>query len=169
MWRRIYNWYSLSIIVLIVGFGGLALGKMYHDWGVPESDIVIDGDYSHTLGINTGHSVIRVDAELAIDDKKQQLGMMFRNRMDEQDGMLFVFPDAQMRYFWMKNTLLPLDILFIGPDARVVSIHENAVPHDETLISSKKPASAALELKGGMAKMWGIKEGAIINTPILIR
>jgi hypothetical protein len=103
--------------------------------------------------------------ELAITPEQQQKGLMNRTQMDADRGMLFFFGDEAPRSFWMKNTLIPLDIIFIAKGGVILNIHENAVPHDLTSIKSNGPAIAALELNGGTASRLGLKAGdRIIHT-----
>ena len=84
---------------------------------------------------------------------------MHRTEMPENSGMLFVFNSPRKTSFWMKNTLIPLDMLFAHPDGTIHHIHHNARPQDETRITSKFPVKAVLELNGGTADKMGIKEG----------
>ena len=99
------------------------------------------------------------DVELALTPTQQARGLMFRTEMEDNEGMLFVFHDVAMRSFWMKNTLIPLDMLFIHEDGTIHHIHHNAKPQDLTKITSKYPSKAVLELNGGAADKIGIKEG----------
>ena len=77
--------------------------------------------------------------------------------------MLFVFPGAEERSFWMKNTYLPLDIVFIDKDFRVDSIIENATPHSLEPRRSKGPAKYVLEVAAGSSKVWGLEPGSVIK------
>ena len=88
---------------------------------------------------------------------------MHRTEMADNAGMLFVFGDVAMRSFWMKNTLIPLDMLFIHSDGTIHHIHHNAKPQDLTSITSKYPSLAVLELNGGTADKMGIKEGDVVE------
>lgn len=97
--------------------------------------------------------------ELAITSQQQIHGLMNRTEMPKNAGMLFVFPDEAERSFWMKDTLIPLDMLFIQKDGTIHHIHENAVPNDLTSIPSNGPVTAVLELNGGAAREFGIHEG----------
>src|SRR5262249_16781860 len=100
---------------------------------------------------------------LALTPAQQQQGLMFRRSMAADAGMLFVFPASEIQTFWMKNTLIPLDMVFIAADGHIVDIHERAVPMSETNISSKAPGRAVLELNGGTAARLGIKPGAVVH------
>lgn len=101
--------------------------------------------------------------EMATTPEARTIGLMFRKSMDANAGMLFVFEKAEQRAFWMKNTLIPLDMVFIQADGKIDSIHANAVPHDETPAPSKGPALGVLEINGGRAAELGIKPGDIIH------
>ena len=97
--------------------------------------------------------------EIANDDESRARGLMFRTEMPEDHGMLFVFPVERPLGFWMRNTFIPLDMIFIRGDGTIVHIHENAVPEDETVIMSEGPVSRVLELNGGAARRMGLMEG----------
>ncbi|MCW8055609.1 DUF192 domain-containing protein [Agrobacterium tumefaciens] len=103
-------------------------------------------------------------AELALDDAQRAQGLMFRKSMPSENGMLFDFGEARAVAMWMRNTLIPLDMLFIGSDGRITHIHENAVPHSEAIISSRGPVKFVLELNGGAAKRSGIKPGDMVRS-----
>lgn len=103
-------------------------------------------------------------AELALDDAQRAQGLMFRKSMPSENGMLFDFGEARAVAMWMRNTLIPLDMLFIGSDGRITHIHENAVPHSEAIISSRGPVKFVLELNGGTAKRSGIKPGDMVRS-----
>lgn len=98
--------------------------------------------------------------ELALTQQQQMQGLMHRTEMDEDAGMLFYFGGGEAeRSFWMKNTLIPLDMIFIKADGTIHHIHENAVPNDLTGIRSQGPVAAVLELNGGESRKSGITVG----------
>ncbi len=97
--------------------------------------------------------------ELAQSPTQQARGLMQREFMADDAGMLFVFEKEGKRSFWMKDTLIPLDLLFIAEDGEITHIHHHAKPLDETRITSERPALAVLEINGGMADKLGIKPG----------
>ena len=101
--------------------------------------------------------------ELALTPIQQQNGLMYRTEMAADAGMLFYFSEEAPRAFWMKNTLIPLDMIFIKKDGRILNIHENAVPNDLTSIPSSGPVIAVLELNGGISRKLGIKAGDKID------
>ena len=79
---------------------------------------------------------------------------MHRSSMQDDQGMLFIFPEETQRSFYMKNTEIPLDIIFIGADQRIVSFAENAKPLDESSLYSRVPAQYVLEVNAGLAERW---------------
>jgi len=96
--------------------------------------------------------------EVARTGAEQQKGLMFRTAMGKDEGMLFPESSPRQVAFWMRNTILPLDIVFIGADRRILNI-VNAIPYDETPLPSAGPAIAVLELNAGRTKALGIKVG----------
>lgn len=102
------------------------------------------------------------NVELAITGPQQEQGLMFVKEMPRDAGMLFVFRMVEPRTFWMKNTLIPLDMLFVEADGRIQHIHSMAKPLDTSMITSGKPCKAVLEINGGEADKLGIEEGDII-------
>jgi hypothetical protein len=116
-----------------------------------------------SLVIETATGPRRFDVELALTAAQQEQGLMFRAKLAPDAGMLFDFGDTAPRGFWMKNTLIPLDMLFIGADGRIVDIHERAVPLSEAVILSAVPARAVLELNGGTVTRLGIKVGDLVS------
>lgn len=100
--------------------------------------------------------------EIARDPGERSIGLMHRESMDTDHGMLFVFPEQQVVGFWMKNTPLPLDLIFIGQDGLVKDI-ESGEPLSEASISPDQPVRFVLELNAGTAARVGIVEGTEIR------
>ncbi len=103
--------------------------------------------------------------ELAITPEQQMRGLMYRESLPAGAGMLFLYDTPTNASFWMRNTLIPLDIIFIGADGRIVNIHANARPLDETQIPSKGPVTGVLEINGGLAGRLGIRAGDRVLHP----
>ena len=119
-------------------------------------DFTHDGD----LSIFKNDSLIKtIQVEFAKNDMERSLGLMYRSQMDELQGMWFIFPEEAPRSFYMKNTEIPLDIIYLNKDKKVVSIAKNARPYDETSLPSEAPAMYVLEINGGLADKWGIEKG----------
>jgi uncharacterized membrane protein (UPF0127 family) len=105
----------------------------------------------------------RFSVEVAATPQQQAKGMMFRTQMGADEGMLFPYDPPRTVSFWMKNTVIPLDIVNIGTDGLVLNIHENATPYSEQKYWSDGPVSAVLELRGGRAAELGIAPGARVS------
>ncbi|EFS98035.1 putative ACR, COG1430 [Capnocytophaga ochracea F0287] len=119
-------------------------------------DFTRDGE----LSIFKNDSLIQtIEVEFAKNDEERALGLMYRSSMDEHQGMWFIFPEEAPRSFYMRNTEIPLDIIYLDKDKKVVSIAKNARPYDETSLPSEKPAMYVLEINGGLSDKWGIEKG----------
>jgi|SRR5690606_4547431 uncharacterized membrane protein (UPF0127 family) len=113
--------------------------------------------------IATDSTVINLDIEIADTDYDIQTGLMYRSTMEPNQGMLFVFDDEEERFFYMKNTQIPLDIIYIDDNKKIVSFQKNAKPFNETSLPSHVPAKYVLEVNAGMADAWSLKEGDSIS------
>lgn len=100
--------------------------------------------------------------EIARYSKQHARGLMFREKLDHDAGMLFIFPDSKIRSFWMKNTLIPLSLAYITSDGRIASIHR-MTPLDENPVLSKEAVQYVLEVNHGRFKALKIKEGMKIQ------
>ncbi|MBP5343752.1 MAG: DUF192 domain-containing protein [Alphaproteobacteria bacterium] len=108
--------------------------------------------------IQTMNKPISFFVEKAVTQKEREQGLANRHSLDKDSGMLFVFKHPQVVRMWMKDTYIPLDMIFINNN-KVVSIHKNAKPMDETIISSKVFASAVLEVNAGTVNEHNIRVG----------
>jgi len=101
--------------------------------------------------------------EVAASEREQARGLMFRTTMGADEGMIFPMNPPRPAAFWMRNTVIGLDIIFIGPDHKVLNIAANAVPYDETPLPSAGDAAGVLELNAGRAAQIGLKPGDTVN------
>lgn len=104
-------------------------------------------------------STVTVALEVMATPSARERGMMYRTALAEDRGMLFVFPDEIERAFWMKNTLIPLDMLFIARDGRIVGIYPEAVPLSMAPMSVGKPSRFVLEVNGGWSARHNVRAG----------
>ena len=109
--------------------------------------------------IKLNKETLEFDVELATDDYSKERGLMYRYKLEENQGMFFVFNYMEIRTFWMKNTYISLDMIFIDEFYNIVDIHENAFPLSEETILSKVPAKYVFEIKGGLCKRMNIQIG----------
>ena len=112
-----------------------------------------------TIEIVSGSGVHAFAVELATTDAERERGLMFRKELPDGQGMLFDFQRDQPVAFWMHNTYLSLDMMFIRSDGRIMRIEENAKPESDDLIPSGSPVRAVLEVIGGSSRRLGIKPG----------
>jgi uncharacterized membrane protein (UPF0127 family) len=104
-----------------------------------------------------------IDVEIAETDETRHLGLMFRENMTEAQGMLFLFPVEEYQSFYMKNTIMPLDIMFINSKKQIVKIHKKTEPFSEKSLPSFKPSKYVVEVNAGFADKYNIKEGDFID------
>ncbi|SDE52511.1 hypothetical protein SAMN05421636_105383 [Pricia antarctica] len=105
----------------------------------------------------------KLSIEIADNDYETETGLMYRQGMQDDQGMLFVFPNQAMHSFYMKNTEFALDLIFIKSDMSVASFQQNAQPLNETSLSSKVPVKYVLEVNAGLVSEWGLKVGDSIS------
>lgn len=122
---------------------------------------------SAPLSIDTAKGRQHFTVELALTPAQQEQGLMYRPHLAADAGMLFVAAQPQIMTFWMHNTLIPLDMLFIAAGGKIVDLHERAMPMSDATIVSHAPAIAVLELNGGTADRLGIKIGDIVHAAAL--
>lgn len=122
---------------------------------LPQSLVVID----------TPRGSVRLRVEVASDNASRMRGLMYRTHLDPNAGMLFDFHNDDFRNFWMHNTVLPLDMLFIRADGTISSIAANATPMSDRVISSREPVRAVVEINGGRAAALDIRPGEKVHNP----
>jgi uncharacterized membrane protein (UPF0127 family) len=105
--------------------------------------------------------------ELADDAAERSKGLMFREKLDPASGMLFVYESPRRAQFWMKNTLIPLDMVFADATGTVTRVHANAIPGDLTPIDGGDGVVFVLEINGGLAGKLGIAPGAVLRHPAI--
>ncbi len=122
---------------------------------------------SQPLIVETSGGRQQFTVELATTPDQMTIGLMFRQSLPADAGMLFVYPSERQVEFWMKNTYIPLDMLFIGADGHIRHIAERTVPLNETPIASIEEVRAVLEVNGGTVSRLGIKEGDVVRAAAL--
>jgi len=122
-----------------------------------------------TLVLKTGTGDHNFDIEVATTNKERAIGLMFRRSLPENAGMLFLYDPPQPAAMWMKNTLIPLDMVFISPDGRVHRIESNTEPFSKALIRSGGNIAGVLELNAGQAHKIGLKRGDKVVYPGLAK
>jgi uncharacterized protein len=117
------------------------------------------------LTIQTAAGPQKFSIELALTDAQMEQGLMFRRSMAPDAGMLFDFKQPTPVTMWMKNTIIPLDMLFLDTSGKVIDIHERAVPYSTDIIASAMPSRYVIELNGGTVARLGIRLGDQVISP----
>lgn len=123
---------------------------------------------TETLVVRSGDKEYTFTVEVASTDRQRARGLMFREEMATDHGMLFVFEGEGDRFFWMKNTPLPLDIIYIDAKGWIVSIAADTTPFSEDVIPSREPAKYVLELNSGVSAELGLEPGDGVSSPSMI-
>lgn len=123
--------------------------------GCEEGAVYVRGDWGQA----------RFSVEIADDDAERAQGLMYRTEMASAAGMLFIYPQPQSLSFWMRNTLIELDIIFVDPTGVVRHVHSRAQPLDETPIPGGQGLTHVLEINGGLSARLGIKVGDALRHP----
>lgn len=111
------------------------------------------------LTIDTDRGPVNLTVEIADDEAERNRGLMFRQSLADDRGMLFHFQQPEMASFWMRNTILSLDIIFIGPDGRILNIADHTTPYSEAPIPAAGLTRGVLEIRAGRAEELGIRPG----------
>jgi uncharacterized membrane protein (UPF0127 family) len=146
-----------SVLCLFVAFGCKESEKSQPVKTV-EINFTKQGEI-HLIKKETDSIIQTLDIEIADDEYKTQTGLMYREFMDENQAMLFIFPDSQVRSFYMKNTAIALDIIYINADKKIVSFQKNARPYDESSLPSGVPSQYVLEINAGLSDRWNLEVG----------
>ncbi|GAB3177362.1 DUF192 domain-containing protein [Telluribacter humicola] len=110
-----------------------------------------------------GAAIKKIDVEIADNEADRAKGLMYRSYMPDSVGMLFIFEQSEPQSFWMKNTILPLDILYVNENKEIVYIHKNTTPYSEQGLPSYDNAQYVVEVNGGFTDRYGIKVGDSIT------
>lgn len=111
----------------------------------------------------TDSILTHLDIEIAESEYETETGLMYRESMEDNQGMLFIFPDVAMHSFYMKNTQIALDIIYIDESLKIASFQKDAQPYNETGLSSKVPVKYVLEINAGLSERFGLDIGDAIS------
>ncbi len=153
-WRRLPGIAALALVSFAAN--GQAPGDVDLDARFARGSIIIEADRD---------ACYRFDVYLAETGAQHRRGLMFVRELPRFSGMLFVYPDSAMRSMWMKNTYIPLDMLFIRADGTVSSIARDTEPQSLTSIPSTEPIRYVLELNAGITAELGIAPGSVVYFP----
>ncbi|MGY5848894.1 DUF192 domain-containing protein [Salegentibacter sp. F14] len=151
-------------LILSLGLASALIFSSCKEDGKPEEKIVeenIEFNKEGELSLikPEGDTIKKLSIEIADSQYEHETGLMYRDSMEELQGMLFIYEDAQPRSFYMKNTYIPLDIIYYSSDSTAVSYYENTEPMDETSLPSGEPTQFILEINAGLIEKWNIEIG----------
>ncbi len=150
--------FGLAALAILLLWSGPAAA-----WTQPPEDGVAQSLPLAPVTVETRKGDVALRAQIADTDARRQTGLMFRRSMPETEGMLFVFPSVREVSFWMKNTYISLDILFIDGDGTIVNIVRDTVPFSLAPIPSGRPARGVLEINAGASTRLGIEVGDTVR------
>lgn len=164
-----------SVVAKVAGLVGLVVAACWM-FGLPPFSVetathgtlsppTVDGAQTEPLTLQTGSGAHDLQVEIARTPQQQALGLMYRTELAPDHGMLFIHDRARVVTMWMKNTYIPLDMVFINADGTVHHIARRTEPHSEAMISSNGPVKAVLEIGGGEADRYGLKPGDVVKHP----
>jgi uncharacterized membrane protein (UPF0127 family) len=145
-------------LLLIAFFVFIATSCKDEKKAIKQTEVAFTKEGELTIFKSTDSTKISLDIEIADTDFDIQTGLMYRNQMETHQGMLFVFDDEKERFFYMKNTKIPLDLIYINADTSIVSFQKNAKPFDESSLPSNGPAKYVLEVNAGLVDLWNLSE-----------
>ena len=163
------SWGLLCAVLLVSGQASEARDRPSPPGGRKVKDVSAEDDVGPTLPRarvlleDAQGGVHRVDVEVAATPETRTRGLMWRKELPAGQGMLFVFPEEEVQSFWMRNTLIPLDMLFINSAGRIVGIIERAEPRTLTGRSVGVPGRYVLEVPGGWSRKMGITRGGMVE------
>jgi uncharacterized membrane protein (UPF0127 family) len=172
----VYNITIAVILLMIIVIGSLVLFVNPDKRSVRKPDVTVndqpskpqkpvfrkDGELRFLDG-KTDKVITKIDIEVADNDAEREQGLMYRDTMAENAGMLFLMDTEDMQAFWMKNTIISLDIMFVDSERRIVNIQKNCKPYSLDQLPSTKPALYVVEVNAGYSEKHGIKAGDLIS------
>ena len=140
-------------------FGLFFIGCKDNKKVIKQTEVTFTNECNLTIFKASDSTKVTLDIEIADTDYDIQTGLMYRNSMKKNQGMLFVFDNEQERFFYMKNTKIPLDLIYINANRDIISFQKNATPFDESSLPSKAPAKFVLEINAGLVDTWDVSIG----------
>ncbi len=157
---------AVAAFILALAAGGIAGGTTLPSRALAQAPAQPAESALEGLTIVTSSGPHKFQVEVMRTDEERARGLMFRRFMPADRGMLFDFKREEQVAMWMKNTYIPLDMLFIDRSGKIVNIARNAEPLSERIIPSGAPTYAVLELNGGVAQKLGMKAGDMVQHPL---
>ncbi len=155
-WRNLFRIAGLAILLTV----GACAQSESKGGAVSEAGLPIE-----VLTIETANGAVRFNVEIADDEAERNRGLMFRESLADDAGMLFEFQEPEYASFWMRNTIVSLDIIFIGVDGRILNIADHTTPFSEAAVPAAGLTRGVLEIRAGRAEELGVRPGALVRHP----
>jgi len=155
--------FRIAIIVLIFAFAVYLIINNFFPGKKNDNEFMFKKDGVLTFFDSTGQAIKKIDIQIADTDFDRQLGLMFRKSMSENQGMLFIFPQESIQSFWMRNTYISLDMIFLNADKKIITIHKNTKTLSDQSYRSTGPAKYVIEVDSGFSDKFNIKVGDKVN------
>ena len=157
--RPVFN-YLILVFLLVAALSCTHTKKKRPNTSLPPKyAITAEPEFKHQGNlqfINNNNTIVEIEVEIADTDAKREKGLMYRKAMKKNRGMLFIFPDESRRSFWMKETHIPLDIIFVNANKEIIHIAENCKPYSLKSIPSFEYAQYVIEVNAGFCKKYSI-------------
>ncbi|MGY0391915.1 DUF192 domain-containing protein [Bizionia sp. KMM 8389] len=155
-----YTYFKTIGLATVLGFSIVSTACKEEPKKTKQAKVSFKKEGELTLLKQANDSVIaKLDIEIADNEFETQTGLMYRESMKTNRGMLFIFPNEQPRSFYMKNTRIPLDLIYLDSQKTIVSFQENAQPFDESSLPSYEAAKYVLEVNSGLVAKWQLAVG----------
>jgi len=170
------KWSALSLLLVLVIFSS-TISYIYLDRNIfnekeeflpisvktnNKSKVIKEGKLTFLNKI-TRKKIVEIDIEIAYTPDERATGLMFRRSMPDRAGMLFIYEQSKPRFFWMRNTYIPLDIIYVNENMQIVTVQKNTMPLSDKPIPSYKNSMYVVEVNAGFCDKYGINIGDYIN------
>ena len=155
--------FKIAVIILILAVAAFVVIKNVFQGKKDDNEFVFKKNGVLTFLDSTGNTKAKIDIQIANTDFDRQLGLMFRKSMSENQGMLFIFPQASVQSFWMRNTYISLDMIFVNADMKIITIHKNTKILSDQSYQSTGRAEYVIEVDAGFSDKFNIKVGDRVN------
>ncbi len=155
--------FIIAVIVLIIAFAAFLIINNLLTSKQNDTEFIFKKDGVLTFSDSTGNIKAKIDVQIANTDFDRQLGLMFRKSMSENQGMLFIFPQESVQSFWMRNTYISLDMIFVNTNKKIITVHKNTKILSDQSYQSTGPAKYVIEVDAGFSNRFKIKVGDKVN------
>jgi uncharacterized membrane protein (UPF0127 family) len=153
------NIYKIAVAILIAAFALYMIINNFFPGKKPDNEFAFRKNGELTFADSAGTPKTKIEIQIANTEFDRELGLMYRKSMEENQGMLFIFPAESVQSFWMRNTYIPLDMIFVNSNKRIITIHKDTKTLSDQTYRSTAPAKYVIEVNAGFADKYNIKDG----------